>query len=71
MHIVALLFFMATLGLAFGLIAVMLLGNADRILMALSGTGVSTCRSVTFVTFGGDEIELSPANDRIILSLAA
>ena len=71
MHIVALLFFMATLGLAFGLIAVMLLGNADRILMALSGKGVSTCRSVTFVTFGGGEIELSPANDRIILSLAA
>ena len=53
MHIVALLFFMATLGLAFGLIAVMLLGNADRILMALSGKGVSTCRSVTFVTFEG------------------
>ena len=71
MQIVAFLFFIAVLGLALGSIASMLIGNADRILSALSGNGMGMGRSVSFVTFGDIKLSPSPANDALSLPLAA
>ena len=71
MHILVFLFFMAILGFALVSIAAMLVCNADHILSALSGNGVDSRRSVSFVTFGDINLPPSPANDAVSLPLAA
>ena len=51
MHILAILFVLSALALAFGVIGVMLVGHSQRIITALLGDANGGQRSVTLVTF--------------------
>jgi hypothetical protein len=70
MHILATLFVLASLGLAFGVIGGMLFAHRDRIIEALSGGPAKSELRATLVTFEPHNTEARPVSQQFIRALS-